>query len=295
MMVKGLYNPKLKLPRIPCSDGAGEVVGRGRRRQRCGSRATAWPESSCRTGSTGPQRPTKSSGALGGDIDGMLAEYRRAQGDRPGGDPRTPELPGSRHAALRRRDRLERAGGRRSEAGSTVLIQGTGGVSIFALQFARSAGRARARHLQQRREAGARLRAGPRCRPELPRQSRVGPLGHGPDRRRRRGPGRRSGRRWALCRARCARFAWAAPLRRSGCSRARPSEPSAHGVHPPQAGADSGHLRGLATGLSKTSTGPSTWPNFGRWARTSPGRRRAQALARMEEGSHFGKLVLTVE
>jgi NADPH:quinone reductase-like Zn-dependent oxidoreductase len=24
-MAKGLYNPKLKLPRIPCSDGAGEV------------------------------------------------------------------------------------------------------------------------------------------------------------------------------------------------------------------------------------------------------------------------------
>ena len=26
MVVKGLYNPKMKLPRIPCSDGAGEVV-----------------------------------------------------------------------------------------------------------------------------------------------------------------------------------------------------------------------------------------------------------------------------
>jgi NADPH:quinone reductase-like Zn-dependent oxidoreductase len=29
MMVKGLYNPKLKLPRIPCSDGAGEVLAVG--------------------------------------------------------------------------------------------------------------------------------------------------------------------------------------------------------------------------------------------------------------------------
>ena len=29
MMVKGLYNPKMKLPRIPCSDGAGEVVAIG--------------------------------------------------------------------------------------------------------------------------------------------------------------------------------------------------------------------------------------------------------------------------
>src|SRR5437762_5884439 len=35
MMVKGLYNPKLKLPRIPCSDGAGEVVT-------LGAGVTAW-------------------------------------------------------------------------------------------------------------------------------------------------------------------------------------------------------------------------------------------------------------
>ena len=29
MMVKGRYNPKLRLPRIPCSDGAGEVAAIG--------------------------------------------------------------------------------------------------------------------------------------------------------------------------------------------------------------------------------------------------------------------------
>ena len=29
MMTKGLYNPKLPLPRIPCSDGAGEVIAIG--------------------------------------------------------------------------------------------------------------------------------------------------------------------------------------------------------------------------------------------------------------------------
>jgi NADPH:quinone reductase-like Zn-dependent oxidoreductase len=29
MVVKGLYNPKLPLPRIPCSDGAGEIVAVG--------------------------------------------------------------------------------------------------------------------------------------------------------------------------------------------------------------------------------------------------------------------------
>jgi len=29
LMVKGLYNPKLAFPRIPCSDGAGEVAAVG--------------------------------------------------------------------------------------------------------------------------------------------------------------------------------------------------------------------------------------------------------------------------
>ena len=31
MMVKGFYNPKMALPRIPCSDGAGEIVEVGAR------------------------------------------------------------------------------------------------------------------------------------------------------------------------------------------------------------------------------------------------------------------------
>ncbi len=35
LMVKGIYNPKMKLPRIPCSDGAGEVVA-------VGEGVTAW-------------------------------------------------------------------------------------------------------------------------------------------------------------------------------------------------------------------------------------------------------------
>ena len=35
LLVKGLYNPKLKLPRIPCSDGSGEVAA-------VGEGVTAW-------------------------------------------------------------------------------------------------------------------------------------------------------------------------------------------------------------------------------------------------------------
>ena len=73
MMVKGLYNPKLKLPRVPCSDGAGEVeaVGEGvtqwKRGDRvCGIFMQNWVD--------GPPTPAKIKGALGGDVDGMLAE-----------------------------------------------------------------------------------------------------------------------------------------------------------------------------------------------------------------------------
>ena len=74
MMVKGLYNPKMKLPRIPCSDGAGEIeaVGEGvsqwKRGDRvCGIFMQNWLD--------GPPTSAKIKGALGGDIDGMLAEY----------------------------------------------------------------------------------------------------------------------------------------------------------------------------------------------------------------------------
>jgi NADPH:quinone reductase-like Zn-dependent oxidoreductase len=139
LMVKGLYNPKLKLPRIPCSDGAGEVaaVGEGVTRWKTGDRVAGifmqnWLD--------GPLTPAKSKGALGGDIDGMLAEYVVL---RDTGLVRLPEhlsfaegatLP---CAAVTAWNAL--AAGR-LKSGATVLILGTGGVSIFALQLARMMG-----------------------------------------------------------------------------------------------------------------------------------------------------------
>src|SRR3974377_158355 len=59
LMVSGLYNPKLRLPRIPCSDGAGDGVA--------GMFMQNWLD--------GPLTPVKSKGALGGDVDGMLTDY----------------------------------------------------------------------------------------------------------------------------------------------------------------------------------------------------------------------------
>ena len=139
LMVKGLYNPKLKLPRIPCSDGAGEVaaVGEGVTRWKPGDRVAGifmqnWLD--------GPLTPAKAKGALGGDIDGMLAEYVVLK---EAGLVRLPEhlsfveaatLP---CAAVTAWNAL--AAGN-LKPGATVLILGTGGVSIFALQLAQLMG-----------------------------------------------------------------------------------------------------------------------------------------------------------
>ena len=139
LMVKGLYNPKLKLPRIPCSDGAGEVTA-------IGEGVTAWKRGDRVAGIfmqnwlDGPPTPAKVKGALGGDIDGMLAEYV--------------VLPESGLVAVPHHLTFEEAAALPCAAvtawnalaaadlkpGSTVLIQGTGGVSIFALQFAKLMG-----------------------------------------------------------------------------------------------------------------------------------------------------------
>jgi NADPH:quinone reductase-like Zn-dependent oxidoreductase len=139
MMVKGVYNPKMKLPRIPCSDGAGEVasVGEGvthwKPRDRvCGTFFQNWQD--------GPSTPAKVKGALGGDIDGMLAEYVLLKET---GLVRIPD-----HLSFEEAATLPCAGltawnalkGGEVRQGSTVLMQGTGGVSIFALQFAKLKG-----------------------------------------------------------------------------------------------------------------------------------------------------------
>ena len=140
MVVEGRYNPKMKLPRIPCSDGAGEVVavGEGVTRVKIGDRVCGifmqnWIE--------GEPDAEKIRGALGGDVDGMLREFVVLRED---GVVHFPEhltyeeastLP---CAAVTAWNALTRAG--RVKAGDTVVVQGTGGVSIFALQFAKMLG-----------------------------------------------------------------------------------------------------------------------------------------------------------
>jgi NADPH:quinone reductase-like Zn-dependent oxidoreductase len=138
-MVKGLYNPKMKLPRIPCSDGSGEVIA-------VGDGVTAWQPGDRVAGIfmqnwlDGPPTAAKTKGALGGDIDGMLAECVVLN---QSGLVRLPS-----HLSFEEASTLPCAAVTAWNAlaagnlkpGATVLILGTGGVSIFALQLARLMG-----------------------------------------------------------------------------------------------------------------------------------------------------------
>lgn len=139
MIVKGAYNPKLRLPRIPCSDGAGEVAatGDGVTTFKPGDRVSPifmqnWLD--------GPATPATVKGALGGDIDGTLAEYILLN---QAGLVHIPDYLSFEEAAtlpctgVTAWNALVRAN---LKPNSTLLIQGTGGVSIFALQFAKLRG-----------------------------------------------------------------------------------------------------------------------------------------------------------
>lgn len=140
LMVRGHYNPKMPLPRIPCSDGAGEVVevGEDVKAIAVGQRVAGifmqnWLD--------GPATAERIRGALGGDIDGMLAEYVVLSQSGVVGIPdnlsyaEAATLP---CAGVTAWNALVNAG--QVHPGEVVVTQGTGGVSIFALQFAKMMG-----------------------------------------------------------------------------------------------------------------------------------------------------------
>ncbi len=140
MVVKGLYNPKLRLPFVPLSDGVGEVVGVGEgvRRVKKGDRVAG---TFMQKWVAGELTEEKARSALGGGGPGMLAEYVVLDEDGVVAvpahltDEEAATLP---CAAVTAWHALVSEGDIRP--GQTVLVQGTGGVSIFALQFARLAG-----------------------------------------------------------------------------------------------------------------------------------------------------------
>ncbi len=139
LMVTGAYNPKQPLPLVPCSDGAGEIVevGSAVTTLRVGDRVVAnfAPE-----WTAGRPEVAKIRTTLGGPVDGLL------QGQFVYGAHAFVRIPDHLSyeeaacfpcAALTAWSALEQAG---VTSGDTVLVQGTGGVSLFALQLAKLRG-----------------------------------------------------------------------------------------------------------------------------------------------------------
>jgi NADPH:quinone reductase-like Zn-dependent oxidoreductase len=142
LMARGLYNPKQKLPLVPLSDGVGEVVAVGPdvKSVKVGDRVAG----TFAQGYLSPPVPREAHhlrSTLGGPLDGMLSErvVLSEQGVVPVpehlSDIEAATLPCAAltaWSALVTTDRVL--------PGDTVVVQGTGGVSIFALQFAKLLG-----------------------------------------------------------------------------------------------------------------------------------------------------------
>jgi NADPH:quinone reductase-like Zn-dependent oxidoreductase len=140
MVLKGGGRGPTKLGVIPLSDGAGEVEAVGDRvtRVRVGDRIAGcfhprWYG--------GPIKPEYLTDRLGANLDGMLAEYAVLS------EEALVQVPS--HLSFEEDATLPCAavtawvaltGHRRVAAGDTILTLGSGGVSVFALQFARILG-----------------------------------------------------------------------------------------------------------------------------------------------------------
>lgn len=139
-IANGTYHTAFDFPLVPLSDGVGEVVAIGEEvtRFRVGDRvcSTFWQR-----WIGGSFRMAEPAYQLGGPIGGLLAEYAvldeqaAVLAPRNLTDVEAATLP---CAAVTAWHALVTEGG--IKAGETVLAQGTGGVSLFGLQFARASG-----------------------------------------------------------------------------------------------------------------------------------------------------------
>lgn len=140
LVSKNTYFSPISAGRVPCSDGAGEVIAIGKAvtQLKVGDRVASlffpyW--------ASGRGDPASIALALGAELDGVLTE--RFVSDESGlikipdsiSDAEAATLP---CAALTAWNALFEAG--KLQPGQSVLLLGTGGVSIFALQFAKAAG-----------------------------------------------------------------------------------------------------------------------------------------------------------
>jgi NADPH:quinone reductase-like Zn-dependent oxidoreductase len=140
MVVRGQYNPKMRLPIAPLSDGVGivDATGEGVDRFAAGDRVAGifmqeWLD--------GPIDKKKFASALGGAIPGILREYmifHQSGLVKPPAHLSDVEAAALPCAGVTSWHALFEEGS--SYPGATVLLQGTGGVSLFSLQFAKAAG-----------------------------------------------------------------------------------------------------------------------------------------------------------
>ncbi|MEO6655439.1 MAG: NAD(P)-dependent alcohol dehydrogenase [Pyrinomonadaceae bacterium] len=141
MVVSGTYNPRMKMPAIPFSDGAGEVVavGEGVTKWKIGDRVCSTVIPGWADGEPTAQKAKSAIGA--GTFDGVLREYVAFGQESIVSVPvhlsfeEAATLP---CAAVTAWNALVVSG--KIKAGDTVLTLGTGGVSIFALQIAKHLG-----------------------------------------------------------------------------------------------------------------------------------------------------------
>jgi NADPH:quinone reductase-like Zn-dependent oxidoreductase len=139
-IARGSYRMPVREDIIPLSDGAGEVVetGPGAAKFKVGDRVAG---NFFQRWSGGEPAADVHKSALGGGIDGMLADY--AVLEEEGAVRIPPHLSPEEGATLPCaavtvwNAMMEHA---KLKAGDTILLQGTGGVSIFGLQFAHTMG-----------------------------------------------------------------------------------------------------------------------------------------------------------
>lgn len=142
MVVSGTYNPRMKLPATPLSDGAGEIVevGEGVTKWKSGDRVIPIFAQRWFDGQSSEEKRRTSLGA-GPQWDGVLREFAAFS------EESVVSIPGHLSyeeaatlpcAALTAWNALVVSGG--LKAGETVVTLGTGGVSVFAVQLAKMFG-----------------------------------------------------------------------------------------------------------------------------------------------------------
>jgi NADPH:quinone reductase-like Zn-dependent oxidoreductase len=139
-VLTGTYIPDLPLPFVPASDACAEVVAVGEEvsRFKVGDRVTPIYTQGWHDGLPTPEQ--RSRRTLGGPLPGVLQQYIVVPAEDAVLAPAslTPEEASTLPiAALTAWSALAEGG---IKAGDTVLVQGSGGVSLFALQFAKAFG-----------------------------------------------------------------------------------------------------------------------------------------------------------